>query len=152
MSGKEQDIEEKALRKEFHTEIRKSLNRFLSIFFIVAMGVAFLPGFRRLRRIWRATGDYYYDQNKLMDIKVLGTLGLTDADIEALSEVEGVALAVGSYMEDVYCGSGDVQQVLHLESIPDGVNELSKGGAFAGRADRMPVGCHICRTAGIFRR
>ena len=37
----------------------------------------------------RATGDYYYDQNKLMDIKVLGTLGLTDADIEALGRLRG---------------------------------------------------------------
>ena len=89
------------------------------------MGVAFFAGIQAAAPDMRATGDYYYDQNKLMDIKVLGTLGLTEADIEALSEVEGVALAVGSYMEDVYCGSGDVQQVLHLESIPDGVNELS---------------------------
>ena len=72
-------MRKKALRKEFHTEIRKSLNRFLSIFFIVAMGVAFFAGIQAAAPDMRATGDYYYDQNKLMDIKVLGTLGLTDA-------------------------------------------------------------------------
>ena len=136
-------MRKKALRKEFHTEIRKSLNRFLSIFFIVAMGVAFFAGIQAAAPDMRATGDYYYDQNKLMDIKVLGTLGLTDADIEALSEVEGVALAVGSYMEDVYCGSGDVQQVLHLESIPNGVNELS---VKEGRLPDEPTECLLDAT------
>lgn len=133
-------MKKKALRKEFHTEIRKSLNRFLSIFFIVAMGVAFFSGIQAAAPDMRATGDYYYDQNKLMDIKVLGTLGLTDADIDALTEVEGVELAVGSYMEDVYCGSGDVRQVLHFESIPDGVNELS---AKEGRLPEAPTECFL---------
>lgn len=133
-------MKKKALRKEFHTEVRKSLNRFLSIFFIVAMGVAFFSGIQAAAPDMRATGDYYYDRNKLMDIKVLGTLGLTDTDIEALSKVEGVALAVGSYMEDVYCGSGDVQQVLHFESIPEGVNELS---AKEGRLPKTPTECFL---------
>lgn len=34
-------MKKKALKKEFYMEIRKSLGRFLSIFFIVAIGVAF---------------------------------------------------------------------------------------------------------------
>lgn len=133
-------MKKKALRKEFHTEIRRSLNRFLSIFFIVAMGVAFFSGIQASAPDMRATGDYYYDSNRLMDLKVLGTLGLTGADIEALSAVDGVALAVGSYMEDVYCGSGDAQQVLHLESIPDGINELS---IKEGRLPAQPTECFL---------
>ena len=36
----------KALRKDFYMEIRKSLGRFLSIFAIVAIGVAFFSGIR----------------------------------------------------------------------------------------------------------
>ncbi len=55
-------MRKKALRKEFHTEIRKSLNRFLSIFFIVAMGVAFFAGIQAAAPDMRATGDYYYDE------------------------------------------------------------------------------------------
>ena len=34
-------MRKKALRKDFYMEIRKSMGRFLSIFFIVAIGVAF---------------------------------------------------------------------------------------------------------------
>ena len=37
-------MKKKALKKDFRMEIKKSLNRFLSIFLIVAMGVAFYSG------------------------------------------------------------------------------------------------------------
>lgn len=40
-------MKKKALRKEFYMEIKKSFNRFLSIFLIVALGVAFFPAFER---------------------------------------------------------------------------------------------------------
>ena len=38
-------MKKRAIRKDFYVEIRKSLGRFLSIFFIVAMGVAFFSGY-----------------------------------------------------------------------------------------------------------
>ena len=34
-------MKKKALRKDFYVEVKKSLNRFISIFLIVALGVAF---------------------------------------------------------------------------------------------------------------
>lgn len=37
-------MKKRALRKDFYMEIRRSLGRFLSIFFIVAIGCAFLFG------------------------------------------------------------------------------------------------------------
>lgn len=40
----------KALHKDFWMEIRKSKARFISIFLIVALGVAFFSGSRRLLR------------------------------------------------------------------------------------------------------
>ena len=44
-------MKKRAIRKDFYVEIRKSLGRFLSIFFIVAMGVAFFSGIRPENRI-----------------------------------------------------------------------------------------------------
>ncbi len=44
-------MKKRAIRKDFYVEIRKSLGRFLSIFFIVAMGVAFFPAFEQVNRI-----------------------------------------------------------------------------------------------------
>ena len=57
-----------ALRKDFYMEIRKSLGRFLSIFFIVALGVSFFSGIRASEPDMRISGDAYFDEKNLMDI------------------------------------------------------------------------------------
>ena len=67
----------KALRKEFWMEIRKSKSRFISILLIVALGVAFFSGIQASSPDMRYSGDAYYDESSLMDIKVVGTMGLT---------------------------------------------------------------------------
>ena len=54
----------KALRKDFYMEIRRSLGRFLSIFFIVAIGVAFFSGIRASEPDMRYSGDEYFDEKK----------------------------------------------------------------------------------------
>lgn len=64
-------MKKRALKKDFHVEIKKSLNRFLSIFFIVALGVAFFSGIQSAAPDMRATGDWYFDDSKLMDLRVI---------------------------------------------------------------------------------
>ena len=47
-------------------EIRRSKARFLSIFFIVALGVAFFSGIQASSPDMRYSGDAYYDENSLI--------------------------------------------------------------------------------------
>ena len=115
----------KALHKEFLMEIRKSKARFISIFFIVALGVAFFSGIQASSPDMRYSGDAYYDENSLMDLKVMGTLGLTDEDVKALQELDGVELAEGAYSTDAMCGEGEKQKVLHVESLNQEVNKIT---------------------------
>ena len=67
-------MKKRALRKDFYMEIRKSLGRFLSIFFIVALGVSFFSGIRASEPDMRISGDAYFDEKNLMDIKVISTM------------------------------------------------------------------------------
>ena len=67
----------KALRKDFFMDIKKSFARFISIFFIVALGVAFFSGIQAASPDMRSSGDTYYDESGLMDLKVMETLGLS---------------------------------------------------------------------------
>ena len=60
-----------------------------------------------------------------MDLKIQGTLGLTQRDVKAVSDIDGVELAEGSYSTDVMSGEDDARKVLHLESI--GVQRVSDG-------------------------
>ena len=114
----------KALHKDFWMEIRKSKARFISIFLIVALGVAFFSGIQAASPDMRLSGDAYYDEALLMDLKVVGTLGLTEDDVEALKKIEGVESAEGAYGTDVICGEGEHQKVLHVESLNKSVNRI----------------------------
>lgn len=127
-----------ALRKEFWMSIRKSPGRFLSIFLIVALGVSFFSGIRASEPDMRVSGDRYYDETNLMDLKVQGSLGLTDDDVKALSEVEGIRSAEGGYSVDALCKVDENEKVIHIASSYDTVNQttVSKG--------RMPKGDSEC--------
>lgn len=127
-----------ALRKEFWMSIRKSPGRFLSIFLIVALGVSFFSGIRASEPDMRVSGDRYYDETNLMDLKVQGSLGLTDDDVKALSEVEGIRSAEGGYSVDALCKVDENEKVIHIASSYETVNQttLSEG--------RMPEGDSEC--------
>lgn len=112
----------KALLKDFFMEVRKSKARFLSLFFIVALGVAFFSGIQAASPDMRFSGDDYYDEKKLMDLKVVGSLGLTEEDVEALLEIEGIEAAEGGWFEDVLCGDGESMKVVHLEALSSEFN------------------------------
>ena len=85
-------MRKKALRKDFYMEIRKSFGRFLSIFFIVAIGTAFFSGIRAAEPDMRLSGDAYFDKSKLMDLQVVSTMGLTADDLQAIREVKGLSI------------------------------------------------------------
>lgn len=110
-------MSKKALRKDFYMEIRRSLGRFLSIFFIVAIGVAFFSGIRAAEPDMRLSGDAYFDQHNLMDVKVLSTLGLTKDDVKAMEQVEGIKKVEAGYSTDALCVLDGSKKVVHIASL-----------------------------------
>ena len=67
-------MKKKALRKDFYMEIKKTYNRFLSIFVIVALGVAFFSGIRASEPDMELSADKFYDENNEEFIPVGNTL------------------------------------------------------------------------------
>ena len=120
-------MRKKALRKDFYMEIRKSFGRFLSIFFIVAIGTAFFSGIRAAEPDMRLSGDAYFDQSKLMDLQVISTMGLTADDLQAIREIKGVEQAQPVYSMDALCDVDGSQKVVHIFSSQDGINEQKRG-------------------------
>lgn len=119
----------KATRKDFCMEIRKSPGRFLSILFIVALGVAFFSGIRAAEPDMRLSGDSYFDGAGLMDVKALCTYGVTEDDIRKIEEEDGVAYTEGAYSADFLYNTSDEQHVLHVMSLQKKLNQVtvSKG-------------------------
>ncbi len=133
-------MRKKALRKDFFMEIRWSLGRFLSIFFIVAIGCAFFSGIRSSEPDMRYSGDAYFDDRNLMDIEVISTMGLTDSDLAALEKVDGVADAEGRYSVDVLCSEGDNQVAVHVMSMLPTMNQMKlEQGNWPEQSDECAV-------------
>lgn len=118
-------MKKKALKKDIYMEIRKTLNRFLSIFLITALGVAFFAGIRAAKPDMHLSADAFYDESNLMDIRVLGTLGMTDADVEAIRQMEGVKEVMPVHSVDMFCQLEEDQVTAQVMSIPDRMNKIN---------------------------
>ena len=89
-----------ALLKDGVREIKYSYKRFISILLIVLLGVGFFAGLRSASPDMKHTLDVYFDDLNVMDVEVLSTLGLTDDDITAIQNVEGVSKVEGTFQTD----------------------------------------------------
>ena len=117
-------MKKRALRKDVYMEIRRSMGRFLSIFFIVAIGCAFFSGIRASEPDMRYSGDAYFDRKNMMDIEVISTLGLTEDDLDAIRNVDGVSAAEGGYSSDMLFTEGDNKVVVHVMSLLPSMNQV----------------------------
>ena len=112
----------KGLRKDFRREVKNSFSRFLSILLISALGVAFFSGIRSASPAMLASADATFDSDNLADIRVIGTLGLTDNDVAALLSLEGVQAAEGIYTGDFLCETENNTVVAKVTSMTNQVS------------------------------
>lgn len=118
-------MKKKALRKEFYMEVRKTLNRFLSLLLITALGVAFFSGIRATQPDMELSADTYYDEARLMDISVQATLGLTEEDAQSIAAIEGVEEVMPYYSMDMFGTLEDERLNLQVMSVPETMNLMT---------------------------
>jgi hypothetical protein len=89
-------MKKKALAKEFFMSIKKTYNRFISICLIVMLGTAFFAGVKAAEPDMQESADIFFDDSKLMDIRVMSTLGLTEDDVVYVvdKETNGVEFTI----------------------------------------------------------
>ena len=130
----------KAFWKDFFREISKNKGRFLSVFFIVFLGSAFFSGIRSAEGDMKVSADRYYDDVDYMDLKILGTLGLTDEDLKDIQNTEGVKNVTGGHTLEVLHKVGEKEQVVKLIALTDKVNEPQiKEGRMPENSDEILV-------------
>ena len=111
------------LKKDTFREIRKGKSRFISIVILVALAVMFLFGLRVTAPDMEATADAYFDAQSMMDVRIVSTLGITEEDVSALSETDGVLSAEGSYGIDAVASSeGDLNTTVRTLSVSETMN------------------------------
>lgn len=131
-------MKRRIIRKEFVLEIKKSFHRFISIFFIVVLGVAFFTGIRATEPDMKISADAFYDESKLLDIRILSTYGLTQEDIQALEKLEEIQEIEGAYSKDVLCQMEKKQLTVRVLSLPNELNQI------VVKEGRMPEKANEC--------
>lgn len=134
-------------RKVILREVRFSLSRFLAIFAIVALGVGFLAGLLAATPDMRLSVDDYYDRMNIMDVRVLSTLGLSEEDIAAIRQADGVEQVEPGYTADVLTNAMDAEDVVtRVHSLPAGGSALNQIKLVAGRLPEKPGECVMLKT------
>lgn len=109
-----------AFNKEIRRSIRQTLGRFIAIAVIAALGAGFYAGLRMTAPDMKLAADQNFDGTNLMDIRVMSTLGLSDAEIDELRAVEGVEAVMPAYEVDAMAQIDGSQYVVRVHSMdPD---------------------------------
>lgn len=125
-------MKKKALLKTSFREIRNSPARFLSILTIIFLGVAFFVGIGATGPDMIASGHAYFKKQKLADLSVMSSLGLTDKDLSLVSETEEVQSAQGQYLLDLELA--DTNQVIRFF----GYDEADKLNQYVVTSGKLP--------------
>ena len=110
-------MRKKSLHKDIFRDIWRTKNRFFSILAIIAIGTGFFAGVKATCPDMKLTADRFFAEQRLMDIKVVSTLGLEEKDIEALRSVSGVKTVMPGHSLDVLVEADGNQQVIKVYGV-----------------------------------
>ena len=126
------------MNRTYQKNIRRTLastrSRFLAIFSIVALGVGFLAGLVSTTPDMRDSVERYLEDANLYDLRIIGTLGLTDADVQALEQLDGVQDVRGAWSADVLVKTPESDQaVARVHSLPTDADGNPEGASVINR-------------------
>ena len=133
-------------------EIKNTRSRFVSLLVLSALAVCFLAGLRATEPDMKRSADRYFDEQRLMDLHILSTLGLTDADTGALAAVEGVEAVEPAYTIDAMLRHGDKEIIVKGLSYQEGGLNAPHlvEGRLPERADECLVEPDLLSENGLF--
>ena len=105
-------------QKNILRTFKGSKSRFIAIFAIVALGVGFLAGLLSTTPDMEDSMEEYLDGGNLFDLRVVSTLGLTEDDVAALEQVDGVAKAQGGKSADLLVDQDGSELVCRVHALP----------------------------------
>ena len=115
----------RALNKDIFREIRNTFSRFMSIFLLSMLGVAFLAGLKTSAPSMKLSVSQYYDDQSLMDFRLTSTLGLTNEDVNAANDLAFVNFAEGTYTVDAFMDAGESEYVVKVHTVGGTLNQPS---------------------------
>lgn len=124
-------MKRKAFNKDIFRSILNSKSRFFAIFAIVALGAGFFSGLCAISYDMRLTGDSYYDDSHMMDIRLVSGFGFTDEDVRAVEATDGVENVMAGYSVDAISNFSGDDVVVRIHSLPTDMSD--DNGAWLNR-------------------
>lgn len=91
----------------------------MSILVITALGVSMMTGLYAATLDMYYSADRFFDRQQLFDIRILSPAGLTEEDVKAVAQLDGVEIAEGGYSQTVHTdvdGAGKSAEMTVLSS------------------------------------
>lgn len=108
----------RSYRKNTLRTFKSTASRFAAVFAIVALGVGFLAGLNATPIDMKESMERYMDNGNFYDLRIVSTLGLTDEDVDALRQVEGVRQVQPGYSADLLVEVDGDTVVSRVHSLP----------------------------------
>lgn len=113
-----------AYKKDIWRAIGKNRKRFVAIMIITFLGTMMFSGLKAACMDLRHSADKFFDEQKLFDLCIMSTLGLTEEDLEVLGALEEVDTIEGVYSETVHLLVGNNDLSVSMKTYhPDGINQ-----------------------------
>lgn len=106
-----------ALLKDIFREIKGTYNKFFSIFAIVFLGVGFFSGIKATCPDMKITADKYFDEHRLMDMRIVSTVGFNEDDVDIIKDVSGAQGILPTYSMDALIETEDRDMVFKVLSL-----------------------------------
>ena len=114
-----------ALFKDTIREILRSKGRFLSVMLIAALGCGFFSGVKATMPDMVDSAADYFNEYRLMDLKLVSGIGVRSSDVEAVKGAENVRGAHAAYSKDVFYLHEDKNIVLKCISFNSSLDDSS---------------------------
>ena len=128
----------KSLFKNNIKEISKTRRRFISILIMAFLGVGFYAGLNATSPDMLESLDSYADSNNMYDIQVISTLGLTEDDVNAIKQIDGVDEVYGLQTKDALSKAEGKEKVCKIIEYNENINKPNIS------AGRMPETSNEC--------
>lgn len=112
----------RAIIKLTNRSIRSFFARYIALLLIVMLGVGFFSGLRITKSAMGSTCEDYLKRQNLYDLRVIGTMGLTDDDIETVKDIEGVKDTEGIISFDKMLTKDGNENPYKVIVLPDMLN------------------------------
>ena len=136
-----------ALLKDTFREVKRTVGRFLSLFAIVALGCGFFAGIKATMPDMVDSANDYFEENRLMDYKMMSTVGVRSQDVEEVKKADNIEGACAAYSKEVFYYYNKQNYVLkaisYSETDEKSPNKLNKPVLIEGRYPKEPGECLV---------